>query len=99
MIHFPDKKLSLKDVGKIRFLLKDLAKNWHVLGIALGFSKDTLDQITSTPADSTVLLNRMLGKWLAGDVDSPTVSVLVNALGGIEGTDEVIESIITGTFA
>ena len=48
------------------------------------------------PADSNIQLGRLLNRWLAGDAHSPTVSVLVNALHCIEGTNDVVQGIVTG---
>ena len=73
-----------------------LADHWHVLGSALGFQKATLDQMSVIPADSSVQLGRLLNRWLAGDAHSPTVPMLVNALCGIEGKDDVVQSIMAG---
>ena len=93
---FLDEKLSLKDVGRIQHLLRSLSNDWHALGSALGFQKATLDQMSVIPADSNIQLGRLLNGWLAGDAHSPTVSVLVNALHCIEGTNDVVQGIVTG---
>ena len=96
MFHFSDRKLSLKDIGRIQDHLRSLANDWHALGSALGFQKAALDQMSVIPADSNVHLGRLLNRWLAGDAHSPTVSVLVNALHCIEGTNDVVQGIVTG---
>ena len=96
MVYISDKMLSPRDFGTIRTLLKDLADKWRVLGAALGFLKDKLDEISATPAESIVHLGRLLFKWLSGDADSPTVTVLVNALRRIEETADIIQNIIAG---
>ena len=98
-LFFSDITLSLKDIGKIRTFLSNMADNWLILGSLLGFKKDLLEQISATPADSSVQLNRVLNKWLSGDANPPTVSVLVNALGGIEGTAAVVRTIMTGIIS
>ena len=97
-IFFSDREFSPKDISSIRLLIGKLAGNWRLLGTALGFQKEFLDQMSAIPAESDVHLTRLLNKWLAGDADSATVSVLVNALGGIDGTEEIVQSIVTGIF-
>ena len=87
----------LKDSSTILSLLEGLADNWHALGSLLGLSKPDLDRISSVPAASKVYLNRIVTKWLMRDAtSSPTVSALVNALSGIEGTEQIVQSILKG---
>ena len=88
----------LTDSSKIVSLLEGLADNWYALGSLLGFSKPVLDRINSIQDDPKVYLDRIVTKWLMNDAtSSPTVSALVNTLSGIEGTEQIVQSILEGT--
>ncbi len=88
----------LTDSSTILSLLESLADNWQALGSLLGFSKPVLERINSVPAAPAVYLDRIVTKWLMSDAtSSPTVSALVNALSGIEGTEQIVQGVLEGT--
>ena len=86
----------IKDSSTILSLLEGLADNWYALGSLLGFSKPVLDRINFIQDDPKVYLDRIVTKWLLSATSSPTVSALVNILSGIEGTEQIVQSILKG---
>ena len=90
--------LSPKDSVGIRSLLKSVAKDWKTLGSLLGFSSDILDEMVAISAKQKDYLNKVITNWLSGDADSPTVSRLVYALHKMEGTESIVQSILSGNF-
>ena len=94
-----ERKLGLRDdLTKLGSLLEGLAGSWQRLGLLLGFPNDTLEQIASTPSDPRVYVNKILMNWLSGDVDSPTVAVLVKALTTMSGMEDIIRNILEGIY-
>ena len=84
-----DIKPKLKDLHNL--IIPEYAAHWKTIGILLGISKGTVDEINRTyPSDATYCFNKLLRIWLETDtsaswkkiiqvIDSPAMVVLTTS--------------------
>lgn len=70
---------SLASTKAGRKVYKDIVKEWHALGMALGVSEEILDAIDKSGSSRDKALHDVIKSWLK-EIDRPSWELLVKAL-------------------